>query len=49
MKKKNYLIQNKDLKWQLTFSVLSLILGALATRLAIYLTNKIWGEAESLP
>lgn len=46
---RNSLTQNKDLKWKLTFGVLSLILGALATRLAVYLTNKIWGEAESLP
>ena len=42
-------MMNKDLKWKLTFGVLSLILGALATRLAVYLTDKIWGEAESLP
>jgi hypothetical protein len=46
---RNSLTQHKDLKWKLTFGVLSLILSALATRLALYLTNKIWGEAESLP
>ncbi|MCK6624550.1 MAG: hypothetical protein L6R45_05180 [Anaerolineae bacterium] len=45
---KNPLIKNKDLKWQLTFGVLSLILGALATRLAAYLTDKIWGRSESM-
>ena len=43
------LMMNKDLKWKLTFGALSLILGALATRLAVYLTDKIWGEDESLP
>ncbi|HXV98481.1 MAG TPA: hypothetical protein VEC93_08660 [Anaerolineae bacterium] len=42
-------LMNKDLKWKLTFGALSLILGALATRLAVYLTNKIWDQAESLP
>jgi len=47
-KMKNPLIKNKDLKWQLTFGVLSLILGALATRLAAYLTDKIWGRSESM-
>lgn len=46
---RNPLTQHKDLKWKLTFSVLSLILSALATRLALYLTNKIWGGTESLP
>jgi hypothetical protein len=40
---------NHDLKWKLTFGVLSFILCALATRLAVYMTNRIWGEAESLP
>jgi hypothetical protein len=42
------LTQNKDLKWKVTFGVLSLILGALATRLAVFLTDKIWGEVKSL-
>lgn len=43
---KNPLVKNKDLKWQLTFGVLSIILGAAATRLAAYLTDKIWGESK---
>jgi len=43
------LMTNKDLKWKLTFGALSLILGALATRLAVYLTDKIWDEGETLP
>lgn len=38
-----------ELKWKLTYGALSLLLSALATRLALYLTNKIWGEVESLP
>lgn len=42
----NPLSKNKDLKWKLTFGVLSLILGAVVTRLAAYLTDKIWGESE---
>jgi hypothetical protein len=49
LKMQSSLIQNKDLKWKLTFGVLSLILGALATRLAVFLTDKIWGEVKSLP
>jgi hypothetical protein len=43
------LITSRDLRWKITFGVLSLILGALATRLAVYLTDTIWGEGESLP
>lgn len=46
---RNSLTQNKDLKWKLTFGVLSLVLSALATRLAAYLTDKIWGDVEGLP
>ena len=37
-------LMDRDLKWKLTYGALSLILGALATRLALYLTNKIWGS-----
>ncbi len=35
-----------DLKRRLVFGMLSLALGALATRLALYLTNKLLGEPE---
>lgn len=37
---------NDDLKRRLLYGVLSLVLSALATRLALYLTNKILGEPE---
>jgi uncharacterized membrane-anchored protein len=36
----------QDTKRQLVYGLLSLILGAIATRLAMYLTNKILGEPE---
>ncbi len=35
-----------ETKRQLVYGLLSLILGAIATRLAMYLTNKILGEPE---
>ena len=37
---------NEDMKRRLVYGLLSLILSALATRLALYLTNKLLGEAE---
>jgi hypothetical protein len=37
---------NDDMKRRLLYGLLSLALGALATRLALYLTNKILGEPE---
>jgi hypothetical protein len=38
---------NDDTKRRLLFGLLSLMLGALATRLALFLTNKILGEPEA--
>ncbi len=35
-----------DLRRRLVYGLLSLVLTALATRLALYLTNKILGEPE---
>jgi len=35
-----------DMKRRLVYGLLSLILSALATRLALYLTDKLLGEAE---
>jgi len=40
------LTMNDDMKRRLVYGVLSLILSALATRLALYLTDKLLGEAE---
>ena len=37
---------NDDMKRRLVYGVLSLVLSALATRLALFLTNKLLGEAE---
>ena len=36
-----------DMKRRLVYGLLSLVLGALATRLALFLTNKILGEPEA--
>ncbi len=36
-----------DLKRRLVYGLLSLALGALATRVAMFLTNKILGEPDS--
>lgn len=36
-----------DFKRRIVYGLLSLALGALATRLAVYLTNKILGEPDS--
>jgi hypothetical protein len=35
-----------DMKRRLIYGLLSLVLSALATRLALFLTNKILGEPE---
>ena len=35
-----------DIKRRLVFGLFSLVLGAIATRLAMYLTNKLLGEPE---
>lgn len=35
-----------DIKRRVLYGVLSLVLSALATRLALYLTNKILGEPK---
>ncbi|HEY1012671.1 MAG TPA: hypothetical protein VGE07_08215 [Herpetosiphonaceae bacterium] len=37
----------EDLKRRIVYGVLSLALGALATRIAVFLTNKILGEPDS--
>ena len=37
-----------DLKRRLVYGLLSLALGAIATRLALYLTNRILGEPEEV-
>jgi hypothetical protein len=37
---------DEDIKRRLVYGLLSLILGAIATRLALYLTNRILGEPE---
>ena len=37
---------NDDMKRRLVYGLLSLVLGALATRLALYLTDKLLGPAE---
>jgi hypothetical protein len=36
-----------DLKRRIVYGLLSMILGIIATRLAVYLTNKLLGEPES--
>jgi len=36
-----------DAKRRLLYGLLSLVLTAIATRLAVYLTNKILGEPDS--
>jgi hypothetical protein len=40
---------DEDVKRRLVYGLISLILGAIATRLAMYLTNKILGEPEEGP
>jgi hypothetical protein len=37
---------DEDMKRRLVYGLLSLALSALATRLALYLTNKLLGEPE---
>jgi hypothetical protein len=36
-----------EMKRRLLYGMLSIVLSALATRLALYLTNKILGEPEA--
>jgi hypothetical protein len=36
-----------EMKRRLLYGILSIVLSALATRLALYLTNKILGEPEA--
>lgn len=36
----------EDTKRQLVYGLISLILSAIATRLALYITNKLLGEPE---
>lgn len=38
-----------EFKRKLVYSALSFVLGWLATRLALYLTNKLLGEPEDKP
>jgi hypothetical protein len=40
---------NDEIKRQLVYGMLSLVLSAFATWLASYLTNKILGEAPQIP
>jgi hypothetical protein len=37
---------NDEMKRRVLYGLLSLVLSALATRLALYLTNRILGEPE---
>ena len=37
---------NDDMKRRLVYGLLSLVLSALATRLALFLTNQLLGEVE---
>jgi uncharacterized membrane-anchored protein len=37
---------NDDTRRRLVYGLLSLVLSALATRLALYLTNKLLGEPD---
>ncbi|WP_276522264.1 hypothetical protein [Kallotenue papyrolyticum] len=37
---------DNDLKRRLVYGLLSMVLGIIATRLAVYLTNKLLGEPE---
>ena len=37
----------EDLKRRVVYGILSMTLGILATRLAVFLTNKILGEPDS--
>jgi len=38
---------NDEMKRRLVYGLLSLVLSALATRLALYITNRILGEPEA--
>ncbi len=37
---------NDDTKRRVVYGILSLVLSALATRLALYITNRLLGEPE---
>ncbi len=37
---------DEDFKRRLVYGVLSLVLGAIATRLALFLTNKLLGDPD---
>jgi hypothetical protein len=37
----------EDLKRRIVYGILSMALGILATRLAVFITNKILGEPDS--
>ncbi|CAA9219887.1 MAG: hypothetical protein AVDCRST_MAG93-396 [uncultured Chloroflexia bacterium] len=39
-------LMDDDTKRRLLYGLLSLVLGAIATRLAMYITNRILGEPE---
>ncbi len=41
-----YLFMDDETKRRLVYGLLSLVLGAIATRLAMYLTNRLLGEPE---
>jgi hypothetical protein len=38
-----------DIKRRIVYGALSFVFGAIATRLALYLTNRLLGEPESKP
>ena len=46
LKEEQNTIMDDDTKRRLVYGLLSLVLGAIATRLAMYLTNRILGEPE---
>lgn len=46
---RNQKVMNDEIKRQLVYGMLSLVLSAFATWLASYLTNKILGEAPQIP
>lgn len=39
---------DEDVKRRLVYGFFSLVLGAIATRMAMYLTNKILGEPDEV-
>ena len=46
LKVDGYDLMDDETKRRLVYGLLSLILGAIATRLAMYLTNRLLGEPE---